>query len=70
MLAPLPPSCLWSAWGAWDKCSKECGGGDQHRFRILLVGSDGEVAQGGVDEDCEGEQADTKDCNMHSCDQG
>ena len=63
-------SCLWSAWGAWETCSAECGGGDQRRFRILLVGSDGEVAEGGGDNVCEGDHADTRGCNLHICGKG
>ena len=63
-------ACLWSAWGAWQKCNKGCGGGDQTRFRMLLVGSDGQVAEGGEDEDCDGELSETRECNMHGCDTG
>ena len=48
----------------------QCGGGQQLRFRMLLVGSDGEVAQGGGDEGCEGNHEDTRGCNLHNCDQG
>jgi len=44
--APTPPQdtgtltmgdgCIYSAWGAWDDCSKTCSGGSKTRFRVLL----------------------------------
>ena len=70
MIGKNHSSCLWSAWGAWERCSKECGGGVQDRFRLLLVGAAGEVVGGKGDVGCEGEHYQRRQCNIHSCDKG
>ena len=65
-----PSPCFWSAWGAWGQCDQPCNGGDQTRFRILLVGPDGSKAKPGNEDNCPGEQMEERSCNVQACNQG
>lgn len=51
---PLPVS--WTSWGAWAKCSSECGGGVHSRSRTCENGSS-----------CPGCATEYKACNLESC---
>ena len=53
----------WSEWSAeWSRCSSTCGGGVQSRFRLCNSPS---PSDGGAD--CQGEQFETRECNMEQC---
>ena len=52
--------CSWADWSAWSDCSKTCGTGTSTKTRTKLVKEVG----GGV---CNGQPAETKQCNLISC---
>eukprot|EP00931_Biecheleriopsis_adriatica_P037977 TRINITY_DN21785_c0_g1_i2.p1 TRINITY_DN21785_c0_g1~~TRINITY_DN21785_c0_g1_i2.p1 ORF type:complete len:1661 (-),score=280.93 TRINITY_DN21785_c0_g1_i2:68-5050(-) len=54
--------CEFSLWNDWQDCSQPCGGGQQHRTRILLV----EATEDG--RPCQGSLQDFQQCGMHPCD--
>ena len=54
-------NCKWAPWHAWSECTSPCGGGTQNRTRDVLQAA----ANGG--EECEGEQAQFRDCNIQKC---
>jgi len=55
-----PVDCVTSDWGAWDTCSKTCGGGTQTRTKTVKT----PAANGG--KDC-GPLVETKVCNEAAC---
>ena len=65
-----PSPCTWSAWGDWEQCDKPCNGGRQARFRILLLGQDGQELRTGDQQDCPGDQLEERSCNVQACNQG
>lgn len=54
-------NCEFSKWNDWQDCSMPCGGGQQHRSRILLV----EATEGG--KPCEGDLEEFHACNTQPC---
>ncbi|CAG2193797.1 SEMA5 [Mytilus edulis] len=52
----------WSSWQPWSHCSKDCGGGSQHRKR-----SCDNPQPMGFGEDCSGHDIEARQCNIHSC---
>jgi len=58
---PCARNCKWAPWHAWSECTSPCGGGTQNRTRDVLQAA----ANGG--EECEGEQAQFRDCNIQKC---
>lgn len=54
-------NCEFSIWNDWQGCSLPCGGGQQHRSRIILV----EASEGG--DPCQGDLQEFKECNMEPC---
>jgi hypothetical protein len=54
-------NCVWNHWGQWEKCSKECGGGQQTRSRKERI-----PAQHGGNE-CAGKATETNECNRRNC---
>jgi len=59
---PCPVDGGWSAYSAWSKCSKECGGGTQKRTRTC---TNPKPAHGG--KDCVGDAEESKACNTIKC---
>ncbi|XP_059173413.1 thrombospondin-2-like isoform X2 [Physella acuta] len=61
---PKFPECprdgAWSAWGAWNECSKPCGGGEKERIRECLG-----ITAGG--KKCDGESLSKEPCNKDPC---
>jgi len=55
-------NCEFSLWNDWQDCSVPCGGGQQHRSRIILV----EATEGG--RPCTGALQDFQECGTSSCD--
>ncbi len=55
-----PQDCEVSDWGAWDTCTKSCGGGEETRTRTVETAT----AHGGVA--CPPLQ-ETQSCNGHAC---
>ena len=53
--------CLWSEWGSWGACSKECDLGVQERFRLLVAGRAAT---------CRGSGQEVRLCNRHACSPG
>lgn len=53
--------CEFSMWNDWQGCSLPCGGGQQHRSRIILV----EASEGG--DPCKGDLQDFQECNTQPC---
>jgi hypothetical protein len=58
--SPKSVNCMVSAWGGWGKCSVQCGGGVQTRYREMVR----EPAHGG--KDCPS-FTDTQACNVQKC---
>ena len=52
----------WSAWGAYESCSKSCGGGSQTRYRHCTSPT---PAHGGAY--CKGASSETNRCNQQLC---
>ena len=52
----------WSAWGAFEPCSKTCGDGEKTRRRVC---NNPAPANGG--RNCTGENLNTVPCNMQHC---
>eukprot|EP01084_Bolivina_argentea_P205539 351107_1 len=50
--------CKWIPNGYWTECSKKCGNGTMHRYLKCSSGND---------DDCDGQNYETKDCNTHKC---
>ena len=48
----------WTQWSAWSSCSKPCGTGPQARRRACN--------KTGI-EDCIGDESETRQCNVNSC---
>jgi len=49
------PTCEWTIWTEWDKCSETCGGGQRNRYRNPT----GDINAAG----CEGFAEDVEYCN-------
>ena len=59
--SPSPsPSCSWTNWTEWDKCSETCGGGQRNRYRNPVGGTVGSPG-------CEGYGEDVEYCATHDC---
>jgi len=56
-----PIDCIWNSWGAWDGCTKTCGGGQSARLRSKRV----ESAYGGLE--CEGLSLVKQPCGEAPC---
>ncbi|KAK3738880.1 hypothetical protein QZH41_014662 [Actinostola sp. cb2023] len=59
---PCPVDGGWSAYSAWPKCDKACGGGSQSRARTCTKPK---PAHGG--KNCAGEAKETRKCNTKPC---
>jgi hypothetical protein len=86
--APDPPpaggqaagGCLWSEWGSWGPCTKECDLGVQERFRLLLQGQAERARRAGQPRragragtaagSCLASPQEVRTCNRHACSQG
>ena len=53
--------CKWGQWTIWGHCSEPCGGGVQHRNRIIIE----EAANGGAE--CKGSNEESRFCNESPC---
>ncbi|CAE7358123.1 HMCN1 [Symbiodinium natans] len=53
--------CEFSKWNDWQDCSLPCGGGQQHRSRVLLI----EASEGG--KPCQGDLEEFHECNTQPC---
>lgn len=53
------PTCEWTIWTEWDKCSETCGGGQRNRYRNPT----GDINAAG----CEGFAEDVEYCNTQDC---
>lgn len=60
ILSSFAVDCLWLPWTNWTECSKECGGGEQHRNRDKIP-----EMYGGLP--CKGESEENRECNTHHC---
>lgn len=58
----LPVDGGWGDWSDWSKCSVTCGGGELIRER--KCNNPKPAADG---KDCEGDEAETKECNPQVC---
>lgn len=56
-----PINCVWHNFGAWQKCSKSCGGGIQARTRGVRI----QAAHGGAN--CAGPAKEEKKCGTQPC---
>jgi len=71
--------CLWSEWGSWGLCTKECDLGVQERFRLLLqgpaeragrAGQPRRTGRAGPAGSCLASPQEVRTCNRHACSQG
>lgn len=60
---PCRVDCVVGAWGAWDRCSRDCGGGTQQRSRYIEV----QPQSGGTV--CPTNLIETRMCNLQPCPQ-
>merc|ERR1712070_1211519 len=58
---PHPEPCQWKDWSPWDKCSSECGPGEQKRSREVLR----EAQNNGSP--CYGASAEVQQCQVKKC---
>ncbi|CAD7922583.1 unnamed protein product [Amoebophrya sp. A120] len=56
-----PQDCVLSEWSSWSSCSKDCGGGQKNRTRVVVT----EAAHLG--KPCSGSLVETEACNDAAC---
>lgn len=59
------PTCEWTQWTEWDKCSETCGGGQRNRYRNPIGGEMGSPGCEGYSEGFE--YCATQDCEEKQC---
>jgi hypothetical protein len=55
---PCDVDCVWSEWGEWSECSKDCGNGQKTQTRSIVT------AQSGQGQACGGESEATAHCGQ------
>ena len=60
-----PEDCSLGEWGEWLHCTRECGGGEQKRFRAI----DRPAAYGGQTCDVANETVGQRLCNTQRCEE-